>query len=210
MIKKAIIILLTIILLGCSSIKIVSKKETMLLIDEHLKNWENFRFDGIIDVNYKAYSLHKYFSLRRDELSARIDIYDSGLLGMKPHPFISIYYDSLIQARIPDIPEIKVINPQEYPEYFGYFILFDSFDLLEKKKSEIAENSEIIINDHQFFFDNQKRIIKIIMTKDEAEIELIYKDKLSEININKSKKRIISMQIDEINYNIKKIPPLIK
>ncbi len=208
MIKKIVLISLISLIVGCTSVK--NHTDRSLRLKEHLLKWETFQFDGIIEINHKSLSLHKYFTLRKENNIARLDIYDKGLLGMRPDPFISIYFDELIQARIPDIPEIKVLRPEEYPDYFGYFLLFDSLSQLMEHSNEILESNSYKNDQQEFFFDNQQRLNSIVIPDEGILINLLYKTELQEIIIKKEEKKIVTMTIDEIRYKFNKISPLIK
>ena len=206
---KGLLLLSFAILLVSCSVNVLNENKLQRL-DEHLKTWEKFRFDGIIKINHKNLSLHKYFTLRKEEDVARLDIYDSGLLGMKPNPFISVYYDSLIQARVPDSAEIKVLKPEDYPDYFSYFLLFQTLAELQTEKAQIIKNSSYDNGEQTFFFDEQQRLEKVIFNNDTTEVLIRYKTNIQEIIIIKGLDEIASLVIDEVNYDFKKISPLIK
>lgn len=210
MIKRLLYLIFFILLVGCSSMKIENRQLQEQLLDKHLNSWQKFRFDGLIEINHKNLALHKYFTLRKTNSIARLDIYDTGLLGLKPAPFISVYYDSLIQARIPDIPEIKVLKPADYPEYFRYFEMLNYLDQLRQNKDEIITNNNIEIDNLKFHFDFKERISRISSNAEDIVIDLKYKKVLQEISISKNSNLIAVLQIDEIKYEFNKISPLIK
>ena len=91
--KKAKLLLLIVFLAGCATLPKVDQQEKLLL--EHLQSWETIRIDGIIEANYKSFAFRKNIAIRKNEGIIKLDIYDIGLFGIRPTPFISASFDSV-------------------------------------------------------------------------------------------------------------------
>ncbi|MDP8267927.1 MAG: hypothetical protein P9L97_04285 [Candidatus Tenebribacter davisii] len=172
-----------------------TNKEKLLF--ENLKFWDNIRIDGIIEANYKSFVFRKNIALKKNNYALRMDIYDSGIFGMQPAPFISAYYDSVLTIRTPD-QQIDQLNP-ENNERIDLSILFQLSDLFTIK-DEIIKYQKVIINGVVIIFSDDMRISEIHDNKTSAKIIFHYQQNLDSITFQKEKKEIINIQIDKITH----------
>ena len=126
---KIILFVIILVLWSCATLTIddYSKKEKLLL--EHLESWKNFRIDGIIELNYKSFSFRKNISIRKNEQAFRLDIYDSGIMGMHPTPFVTVFMDTTIVLRLPFQTEESKLD-----SLFGKDRLPDFSEILDLQK----------------------------------------------------------------------------
>jgi hypothetical protein len=172
-----------------------TNKEKLLF--ENLKFWDNIRIDGIIEANYKSFVFRKNIALKKNNYALRMDIYDSGIFGMQPAPFISAYYDSVLTIRTPD-QQIDQLNP-ENNERIDLSILFQLSDLFTIK-DEIIKYQKVTINGVVIIFSDDMRISEIHDDKTSAKIIFHYQQNLDSITFQKEKKEIINIQIDKITH----------
>jgi hypothetical protein len=61
---------------------------------------------GIIELNYKEYVFRKSFSAQKNVEAFRLDVIDTGFMGLKPTPFFSLFADSLVYIK--KFPEFEL------------------------------------------------------------------------------------------------------
>jgi len=192
--------LLLIILLFVSSCSFLPKpaeynKEKLLY--EHLQFWENIRIDGIIKANYKSFVFRKNITIKKNSSAFRIDIYDSGIFGMQPTPFISAYYDSVLTIRTPD-QQITQLN-QANKEEIDLSILFELSDTFAFK-DEIIKHQELEFDEVTVIFSDDMKISEISNNTNTTKILFNYLYGLDSITFHKEEKEIINIQIDKITH----------
>ncbi|MDP8201266.1 MAG: hypothetical protein P9M11_03925 [Candidatus Tenebribacter burtonii] len=167
------------------------------LLSSHFKFWENIRIDGIIKANYKNFAFRKGITIKKNNSAFRIDIYDSGIFGMRSTPFISAYYDSVLTIRTPDqkIEQFKPESKEEIDLSF-FFQLTDLFAM----KDEIIMNHKVTIDDVTIIFSDEMKIIEISKGKSSSKITFNYLQDLNSITFQKEEKEIIYIQIDKITH----------
>ncbi len=177
---------------------IESDKEKLLYT--HLKFWENIRIDGIIEANYKSYVFRKNITIKKNNHALRIDIYDSGIFGMQPTPFISAYYDSVLTIRTPD-QEIEHISIED-DNYFS--LLFNLNDLFVLK-DDILKNKRLFLENLIITFSDNMKISEIRNNTNSTKIYFNYLQDMDSITFLKEEKNIINIQIDKITHPIEEI-----
>ncbi|NQT64915.1 MAG: hypothetical protein HQ554_01920, partial [FCB group bacterium] len=100
--KFFLLFILLLFIVSCAFLLKPAESDKENLLFAHLKFWENIRIDGIIEANYKSFVFRKNITIKKNNHAFRLDIYDSGIFGMQPTPFISAYYDSVLTIRTPD------------------------------------------------------------------------------------------------------------
>ena len=199
---KIILFVITLVLWSCATLTIddYSKKEKLLL--DHLETWKNFRIDGIIELNYKSFSFRKNISLRKNEHAFRMDIYDSGILGMHPTPFITVYMDTTIVLRLPfQTEESKldsIFKKEKLPDFSKTFDL----QKLINNKEKIVKSQNYQTNNYSLIFSKKMLIEKIVFNNPDFYINLEYSrnNELSDISFFYDEKNISNIQIDKISH----------
>ena len=194
--KKANILtyIFVVFLAGCATLPKVDQQEKLFL--EHLQSWETIRIDGIIEANYKSFAFRKNITIRKNKEILQIDIYDTGLFGMHPTPFMSAFLDSVLVLEMSDQPKPVVIYPKELPDIPSFL-----------HPVTLYEHKDQIINDHkihtgnvEFTFSEKMQIIKIEDKDADFIIKFEYQNELVEIIFYKEDKEIANIQIDKITY----------
>ncbi len=199
---KISLFVIVLFLWSCASLSIddYSKKEKLLL--EHLESWENFRIDGIIESNYKSFSFRKNISIRKNERAFRIDIYDSGIMGMHPTPFITVYMDTTIVLRMPfQTEESKFDSLLEKEKLPDFSKIFDVQKLINNKE-KIVPSQSYETDDCSLIFSEKMLLEKIVFTNQNFYINLEYSrnNEFSDISIFYGEKNISNIQIDKISH----------
>ena len=193
--KFFLLIILLFFVTSCAFLIKPSEKSKEKLLYTHLKFWENIRIDGIIEVNYKSFVFRKDISIKKNSSAFRIDIYDTGIFGMQPTPFISAYYDSVLTIRTPD-QQITQLN-QGKKEEFDLSILFELSDLFAMK-DEIITRQKLNYKDAIIIFSDEMNISEILNNINLTTISFNYLQGLDSITFHKEETEIINIQIDKI------------
>ena len=203
--KFFLLILLFIFLTNCAFLLNSAESNKEKLLYTHLKFWENIRIDGIIEANYKSFVFRKNITIRKNNSAFRIDIYDSGILGMQPTPFISAHYDSILTIRTPDqqINQLSHGNQEE----IDLSILFTLSDLYAIK-DEIIKHQKLNYRGAVVIFSDDMRISEIRNNSNSTTIIFNYLQDLDSITFTKEKVEIVKIQIDKITHPIEEIKRL--
>ena len=186
-----------IILAGCATLPKVDQQEKEKLLLEHLQSWETIRIDGIIEANYKSFAFRKNITIRKNEEILKIDIYDTGIFGIKPKPFLSVNIDSLIWIKSQAETEPRISKIEKFPEFE---LLLDPLKLV-KYTDEIVSNNELLLSNVLYIkFSDKMQIIQIDRVVYPQSIKFEYQDELLEIIFYMEDKEIANIQIDKITY----------
>ncbi|MCD4797223.1 MAG: hypothetical protein K8R49_08660 [Candidatus Cloacimonetes bacterium] len=195
-IMKKLIIFLTLIsiLTSCSIMLKPDSLQKEKLLFKHLKSWDEFRIEGIIEANYKSFAFRKNIIIRKNTEAFRIDIFDSGIMGLKPSPFISAYMDSVFVLRMPQ--EFEFIEADDLM-FKKISIIFD-LEKIYDEKDQIIKNGSLVIGDSEIFFSKKMKIRKIAFPQ--MQINFHYNDELEFMSIEQNNKEIANIQIDKITH----------
>ena len=200
--KFFLLLILLLLITSCAFLPKPEENNREKLLYKHLQFWENIRIDGIIEANYKSFVFRKNITIKKNSSAFRIDIYDSGIFGMQPTPFISAYYDSILTIRTPD-KQINQLN-QGNKEEFDLSILFKLLDMYVMK-DEIIKYKKLSYEEAIIIFNNDLKISKISINTNFTTISFNYLQSLDSITFQKEEKEIINIQIDKITHPIEKI-----
>ena len=195
--KSFLLFILLFFITSCAFLLKPIEYDKEKLLDAHLKFWENIRIDGVIEANYNSFVFRKNITIKKNSSAFRIDIYDSGIFGMQPTPFISAYYDSILTIRTPDqqINQLKQGNKEE----FDLSILFELSNLFAMK-DEIVKYQKLNYRNAIITFSEDMKISEISSNINSTKIAFDYLQNLNSITFHKDKKEIINIQIDKITH----------
>ncbi|MFC1887471.1 hypothetical protein ACFLYK_01535 [Candidatus Cloacimonadota bacterium] len=197
------IFLLAIVLVftGCSFIPHYSYKQKEKLLHLNLQKWETFQLEGIIEVNHKVFSFRKNIILKKTWKKIRLDIFDSGVLGLSPTPFLSAYYDSLLILRLPGNNELTEISGEKLEKDFSYLDFFLNIEQLNQHKGDILADNQLELDNFLFKFSEDMKIIGIDQPGKRRAIVLEYDEDLNEIIYLDKEKKIADIIIDKITFS---------
>jgi hypothetical protein len=196
--KLSISVLIIFIISGCAVSTHLPTSQKEQLLQQHLQNWNAFRADGIVTLNYQNFAFRKNINIQKSANQIKITIYDSGIFGMKPQPFLKVKIDSLIQIEsiTSDQPEIIPSNKVPAIEY-----LLNPFQLLKSKK-DILQKQFLILNEQTRITFSDDMEISIIEGSDKNFIiSFVYENDLSEIEVIKDNEELVKIEIDKITYD---------
>ncbi len=203
-----IFLFLFLLLSGCATIPKPDFAQNEKLLSTHLKEWKNIQIDGIIELNYQGFSFRKNVVVKKKGDRGRIDIFDSGVFGLKPNPFISAYFDSTLFVRFPDQTKFIEFDNSSLKRELPDLSFIKIFDELVSNKNKIIKEKEYRNNNFIFYFSNEMKLEKIKLTQEKFYILFDYSKELSKISIFKNSKEIANIQIDKISHKNIKIKSL--
>jgi len=200
-IKFNFLIIFVVFITSCSILSKYSTKEKEALLIKNLQKWESFQLEGIVEVNYKIFSFRKNIVLRKKNDLFRSDIFDAGLFGLAPTPFLSIYIDSLLTIRLAGKDELIEIPPEELNKDFPYFKYLLDLKEIKNHKQQIIDNGKLEIDDLTFHFSKNMEITQIQNVSKNFSVLLTYGKELEEISLFADNKVIADIIIDKILFS---------
>lgn len=180
--KIVILLVLTFLLLACSSIKELTNKQKEELVRTNLSYLNNFKSEGVLEVIIKGFSLKKEFVLKKRNDSLRLDVLDSGIMSLLPSPFATLYVkDEILLTNYN-----KGFFPDLILEKFPLKEFFDLDKLPQGIIDEIVNNRSFAIAFIQFQFDELYRLNKIMLNENVINFNYSSND-LIRIELNSSK-----------------------
>ncbi|MCD4817884.1 MAG: hypothetical protein K8S23_04270 [Candidatus Cloacimonetes bacterium] len=199
---QILLLVFLLIITSCSILSQLSNEEKGLLLEKNLSEWDEIRLDGVITLNFEQYTFRKNFVIKKNNLSARIDVIDKGFWGLNLKPFFSAYIDSLLYLRLPNQTDIQILEINNSN--------FLNFNNLLKDKNRIIRNYEIEKDEITYFFSKSFQVTQISNSTKQFSILLNYDqlDKLTEINIEIKNKQVAHLEIDKLSHKNNKIKKL--
>lgn len=206
--RKAII--LTLIAALFLSAALAAKKTPAQQLQTTLNTWKQFRWEGIIQVQMSAFSARKNFVLARNENELRLDVLDTGIMGLQAKPLATIYLKDNILVEAPTIQQLADIDlnwfvPQGAVKDFVHFT-----DSLQAHSKDILAKRRANTPNATYYFDKKFRLTKISSDDLSVKAEIIYnqRSKPTKLLLDHSGDRIVELQINEQKSGNVKIEPL--
>ena len=197
--KIALVILIATILAGCATSQKPIEAEEALF--QHAKSWEQFRIDGVIEMNYRQLSFRKDIVIRKSAQRFRIDIFDTGLFGVQPTPFLTIYREDEILIRDNDgVREADPVSDSLYIAWVGQLSMLS--DVIQSNYHKILYNWEFEKNNLRYKFQWNYLLESIASLDGGNRLEFSYtnSDQLSGIRYRENGVTVIDIVIDKIDF----------
>lgn len=191
-----ILILLFLLIQSCS----INKKviDQYSLLQEHLYKWQAFNANGIIELNYQSFAFRKNINLKKDSESWQITIFDKGIFGMKPTPFLAVKIDSVItiNSALENEPQVISFN---FDNQSGYL---KNPTLLLNHSNEIIKKRKILLDpDLEIRFNPSLQIEMINHLQTEISLQFFYDPELIGMQLWQSQNLLANIEIDNIRYS---------
>ncbi len=182
-------------------------------LEQNLSQYRCFRWQGILEINQSAFALRKNFVLAKDSSAYRLDILESGIMGLQAKPLLTLYISKHIYLSAPGISQLQGIDPNWFIPPQSLRILFTYLDSLQAGSKEILSKKEYLISSFQFSFDKKYRIAQVIERKSGLEVRIKYnrKNKPDKLTFVLNGTNAVILTIDEIQHEdimIEKPSPL--
>lgn len=176
-------------------------REELLL--EHLQSWQAFRMDGIIEINIGQIRLRKNIQLLKTDESFSITLFDSGIFGLRPSPFLNIAVDSTMTLSLPaDIQELTDELPPE-SDLLTIEKIKALFNTIEERKTEIVRDGNLVLNSTEFLFNENMQFELIRLKEEDLEVQIRFhyrRDQLNSIVLHLQDDLFFEILVDRIIY----------
>ncbi len=201
-ILQLIIINLVIILFlsGCASI--AGRKSKEVLLFDHLESWEQFRLDGIIELNAAQLRLRKNINISKNEDALSLDIFDSGFFGLKPTPLVAARIDSTFTLEAADLLKTAVNTDKLKIEDLSIAKINEGLFLLKQQTNTIIATKRANFEKSSFFFNDLMQIEKIELYGSDNTLVIVFSyhnnKNLNTIGFVIENKQIITITVDRM------------
>jgi hypothetical protein len=204
------LIILTIILILCFSLPLGSKTTPAKQLKANLDKWQTFQWQGIIQVQSSALSMRKDFVLAKTADALRIDILDSGVMGLGATPLVSLYMKDKAVLSAPTIEQLKGIDLNWFLPPGTVTSLVHFTDSLLIMQKEILSKKKVQTGNTEYTFDKKYRLsgIKSPGTGLKAIITYNNSNQPTKIRFEHAGSQVAEMLINERKYNGISIVPL--
>jgi len=189
--------LIVLLIAGCATISKSDFAHKEILLIEHLENWTEFQADGIVTINYKNFELRKSINIKKISDFYKITVYDSGVFGMKPEPFITVKIDSLIQIKTQADEKPITHKITEFP---GIEYLLNPTELIKYSSEIILKGQLLLSNTVHIAFSEKMQIARIDNLTSPQSLIFEYQDQLRSIQFLQNNEQLAKIEIDKITY----------
>ena len=198
LLRNSFSLFLILLLAGCATTAKLDLTDKEKLLLEHLESWNEFQADGIVTVNYENFVFRKNINIKKHADLFKITVFDSGIFGMKPEPFLTVKVDSLIQIKMQSVAEPEIFALDRFP---GLQFFLKPLQLL-KFKNQIIRNNIFNFDENTIIrFSEGMKIKSIEQLSKEFSVEFSYETDLTGIEVWKNKVELIKIEIDKITHS---------
>lgn len=198
--KKIVLIFLVFSITSCS-ILIKPKKFTDDKIKEkivaNLSYLRNCKASGIINISLKNFELKSNFLLRKKNKKFRIDIFNSGLLGLSPSTQAQILFDDSLHIFLP-VKKILYVFRQNNKVNLN----LDLQKIVRESKNIEKMNTQFIFSSYYIKLVFDKKFNLILLQYEKFKIILNnYRNNLPySLNIFQDEKELANLSIDSWSF----------
>jgi len=203
-IKSVFLIGSLLIFFACSTIPKSRQIQEQQLF-EHLSQWENLRIDGVAEINYKGFVIRKNIVIKKNKNAIRADLYDSGIFGMSPTPFASIYLSEEILIQMPGQTSASQYEVKDEEDLKMIKKIIFQTEKLMKYKNEIIAGRKLKIGSVRFLFDKNMQIKTVALINNEFQAHFNFAGDSSTVTATKNKERIITITADSFSFEKQKV-----
>lgn len=165
-----LIVLVSIVLFSACSVNRLSEDIDRKNLTKEINRWRNFRFDGIIKINYHNLSFIQNVTVIKDSSQFKLLVYKNGIFGASPKPLARIEYKDSLLVDIPYVPKRKI---NELEKSFIGSRIFEGdylFNDLLSSLPQISESHLYSDENIQLLFTDEMQISSILA--DDGRFEL--------------------------------------
>jgi hypothetical protein len=205
------LIIITLILLCCLNLTLEAKQNKAKLLQSNLRQWEQFRWDGIIQVQSSLLSLRKNFVLVKDKDELRLDILDSGIMGLQAKPMVTAYLKDKIILEAPTVKQLSNLDLNWFIPAGAVGSLLHFTDSLLVKSREIVADRKAETTGTLFTFDKKYRLSGISNPDLVLQASIIYNNhnQPTKMLIKHAGEEVAEFQINQQTYTGISIEPLL-
>jgi len=209
--RNSLLLILGIVLLllgtACSS---NNASANALRLRTETARWNRFSMEGIAQASYQGLSLRKYFIVRKDVATLRLDVIDGGFAGMSGQPLLSFYKGDYVALKCPMMPQLEFLDIDKYfpHQAFDTFVRLDS--LVAVHADEILRDKTMFIDSIRVDFDPAYRIKQVFDPAIGAKLTFSYtsRGEPDKLEITPDKDTSLLLLIDKFETGPQEITPL--
>jgi len=189
---------------------LTAKAKPVKLLNKNNSIFEQFRWQGIIQVQSSAFSIRMYYVLAKNKDAIRLDIMDSGIMGLTAEPLVRLYMKENIVLDAPSINQLQGLDPNWFIPPEAVHGLIHMTDSLQTKQAEIIAKHKFTAGNSVFIYDKKYRLSQIKSADFGFEALIIYNrhNQPDKISFKFRGKPIAELQIDKREYENIEIVPL--
>ncbi|MBM4399184.1 MAG: hypothetical protein FJ041_02485 [Candidatus Cloacimonetes bacterium] len=205
------LLLITLILLAGLNISLLAKSKPAKQLEQNLEQWQEFRWLGIIQVQSSVFSLRKNYVFAKSRDAVRLDVLDSGVMGLQAKPFVTLYLKDSIIFDAPTIKELSGVDLNWFVPKGMIAPLVQFADSLQAKQKEILSTRKVTSARTVFTFDKKFRLSSIVNTAGGFEANIVYnrRSQPTKMLVKYKGEQIAEVLINEREYKDIAIEPLV-
>ncbi|MBM4404285.1 MAG: hypothetical protein FJ042_07905 [Candidatus Cloacimonetes bacterium] len=182
---------------------------------QELERWQNFRCDGILQVNYGQLSLRNNFVMVKQGMEMRLDLIGGGAWGGSGGALISVYYGDYFSVRSPIMPKLQDVDYDRYISNLPPHLIPDLDTLMDLYGPEIISKRKTVIDSVELHFNKNMQLKRVFEPRSNSEVIIKYNrhGEPDIVTIKTQGKTVAVMEIDEIRFGqfpIEPLPPLFR
>lgn len=204
-----IAVLLPIIISGCLTVDLTPEQKAERL-DLFSQQWNSFRVIGVLEVRSEGYAFRKDAAIRKNGRRVRLDVFDGGLMGLRPSPWLSAVYDSTLTFRLPPEIDRETFDPVLLEQLLGH-TLAGVDRALQTEREQILVAGKIDMGQGTTLqFDRNIRPSHVTFSGQNLVIEFEWNSRgeLLEITGRTAHQVLFILTVDEMEYKEVEVPLL--
>jgi len=133
------------------------------LLENHLNSWKDYELNGIVEINYGHLRFRKNIVVKMNSDKFNMVIYDRGIFGLRPKPFISATIDSIMTIEGPDLVVDLIKEYDSFDINIGD--IHDSILLLQNRYPQIIRNQHTKLTNTHFYFNDIMQIEELVISE---------------------------------------------
>jgi hypothetical protein len=204
------LLIITLIMLMSMSLSLYAKTKAVKQLEQNLQQWEQFRWQGILQVQSSAFSIRKNFVLSKNSEALRLDVLDSGVMGLQAKPLVTLYIKDSIQFEAPTIKELIGIDLNWFVPKSMVQTMLNFTDSLKTKEQEIISTKKVTTDKTVFTFDKKLRLTTVANKASGFEAHIIYNrhNQPTKMHIKHRGSQVAELLINERIFKNIEIEPL--
>jgi hypothetical protein len=199
---RRFLLLCFILLLGMSAV-LSAKANPVTQLQKNIATWEQFRWQGIIQVQSSAFAIRKNFVLSKNKSALRLDILDSGIMGLTAKPLVTLYMRDTIILNAPSIKQLEGIDPNWFIPRRAVEGLVHFTDSLQAAQQEIIANRKLKSGKTLYLYDKKYRLtqIKSVELGVEANVTYNRRNQPTKVTVKYANEPLAELQINEREFD---------
>ena len=199
-----IFLMMILFLCSCATVPRVQERQAQIvLLEQELERWSNFRLTGMSDIQYLAFSHRGQFVMARAGNRIRFDILGSGLFGLGGALVSAYANEHELQYRLPGNTSISTRVLENEERAFFDILTGNLTERIFSQIDNIIETGKCVIEGFEITFTHLMQIKEISNPYQEIAVIFNYdrQDRLTEIRVSVPIIRNLVISVDKIEHD---------